>query len=106
MSFKIETPTAQLEQQIQQQGLNISNILHIYPGPLQRGGVRSNGFQVYFLQEKLNQLGFATPPLILDGQFGRLTEDAVIAYQKNKGFNPNGIVNFEIWYSLFPNVLI
>lgn len=55
---------------------------------LQRG---SSGPEVRALQERLNALG-ASPPLDVDGEFGRRTEAAVIAFQQAHGLEADGIV--------------
>jgi putative chitinase len=52
--------------------------------------VGSSGPEVTALQQKLKNEGF--DPGLVDGEFGLGTEAAVIAFQKNKGFDPDGIV--------------
>jgi N-acetylmuramoyl-L-alanine amidase len=50
----------------------------------------STGDDVAQLQQRLNNLGFLCGNV--DGDFGPLTQDAVIRFQKVKGFVPDGIV--------------
>ena len=52
----------------------------------------SKGADVTALQGKLIELGYALPKFGADGNFGTETESAVIAFQKAKGLNADGIV--------------
>ena len=100
MSFKIESPTVQLENQIS----NLTNNLYIFPGTLESG---SKSSQVSLLQQKLNQLGFRDSNgniLAVDGDFSVNTTFAVNAYKKSQGLNQNGKVNSVTWYLLFPPI--
>lgn len=100
MSFKIESPTVQLENQIS----NLTNNLYIFPSTLQSG---SKSSQVSLLQQKLNQLGFRDSngaTLVVDGDFADNTKFAVKAYKTSQGLNQNGIVNSNTWYLLFPPI--
>ena len=54
----------------------------------------STGNEVKRLQKALG--------LIADGIFGRLTHEAVRAYQRSHGLFPNGIVCEKTWAALFP----
>ncbi|KNZ70726.1 peptidoglycan-binding lysin domain-containing protein [Thermincola ferriacetica] len=69
------------------------------PGPgfgvLKRG---SRGPEVKMLQERLAELGYYTGPI--DGVFGRRTEMAVRAFQREKGFPETGIVEEVTWAAL------
>lgn len=60
------------------------------PGALNFG---DRGFQVTRLQEDLRQLGFF--PVNPTGNFGPTTRDAVINFQRNNGFIPNGIADSQ-----------
>jgi hypothetical protein len=42
------------------------------------------------IQQRLNNLG-ATPPLVVDGQWGAKSKAALIAFQKLKGLTPDGV---------------
>ncbi|MEH2048060.1 peptidoglycan-binding protein [Nostoc sp.] len=56
------------------------------------------GAAVTRLQQRLRQLGyFNTNPT---GNFGRITKDAVIAFQRNYRITANGIVNRQTWNTL------
>ena len=63
--------------------------------PLQEG---SSGTSVKQLQEKLQQQGFN--PGSIDGVFGATTKAAVIAFQKKKGIEADGIVSEKTWTAL------
>ncbi|BAY61577.1 peptidoglycan-binding domain 1 [Calothrix brevissima NIES-22] len=59
----------------------------------------SQGPEVTKLQQRLQQLGYlnANPT----GNFGPLTKDALIAFQKNSGLYANGITDQPTWNRLF-----
>ncbi|HXW26777.1 MAG TPA: peptidoglycan-binding protein [Xanthobacteraceae bacterium] len=48
-----------------------------------------------WVQESLNKLGIADPPLVVDGNSGRLTRAAVEAFQKKAGIAADGLVGPE-----------
>lgn len=52
----------------------------------------SRGAEVKKVQEELNRQVFPSPNLVADGDFGRLTDVAVRAFQKNSGLVVDGIV--------------
>ena len=64
-------------------------------------GSRSN--YVCIAQDDLNTLGYKTGGL--DGIFGQATQNAVIAYQKNKGLTIDGIVGCNTWRALQEDVV-
>jgi N-acetylmuramoyl-L-alanine amidase len=57
----------------------------------------SNG-DVWDLQYRLYSAGFYNQPL--DGKFGPLTKEAVMAYQRSYGLAVDGIVGTQTWTSL------
>ncbi|BAY13020.1 peptidoglycan-binding domain-containing protein [Calothrix sp. NIES-2098] len=58
----------------------------------------SQGQEVIRLQQRLQQLGYLnTNPT---GNFGPLTRDALIAFQRNSGLTANGITNQQTWNRL------
>ncbi len=59
---------------------------------LQQG---STGPDVIRLQQDLQQLNYYSGGI--DGQFGPITKQAVIAFQKAQGFTADGIVDRNIW---------
>lgn len=63
--------------------------------PLQEGSV---GTYVKQLQERLQQEGFN--PGVIDGSFGPGTKAAVMAFQKAKELEANGIVDAKTWTTL------
>ena len=69
-----------------------------YPGIVLRRGM--NGPSIAQVQERLNELG-ANPRLATDGNFGPLTEAAVIAFQRANGLTADGVVGPNTWNALF-----
>ncbi|MBL8058572.1 MAG: peptidoglycan-binding protein, partial [Anaerolineales bacterium] len=59
-----------------------------------------SGEHVGVLQQKLNAARAVTPALVVDAQFGPLTNDAVIAYQTSKGLGRDGVVGPLTWAAL------
>jgi len=73
-------------------------VLPPYPGMLIRVG--SRGSDVRIIQEYLNVIGQRypnIPPLVVDGIFGSRTEASVIAFQREFGLVPDGIVGPITW---------
>jgi peptidoglycan hydrolase-like protein with peptidoglycan-binding domain len=66
------------------------------PPEIQKG---SKGPFVCLLQALLNYWG-ASPPLVIDCDFGPLTYDAVVAFQKKHGLTPDGKVGPLTWAKL------
>ncbi|WP_218923129.1 peptidoglycan-binding domain-containing protein [Bacillus cereus] len=64
--------------------------------PILRAG--SNGHLVQELQEFLRNIGYY--PGRIDGQFGRVTEQAVKNYQRDRGLLVDGIVGSKAWCQL------
>ncbi|NJS16541.1 MAG: peptidoglycan-binding protein [Nostocaceae cyanobacterium CSU_2_110] len=60
--------------------------------PILRPGMR--GSQVVELQQKLSKLGFLKS---IDGDFGPVTTEAVKAFQKRNGLEPDGVVGGATW---------
>ncbi|MBF2016500.1 MAG: peptidoglycan-binding protein [Rivularia sp. T60_A2020_040] len=63
--------------------------------PILRPGMR--GSQVVELQQKLSKLGFLKS---IDGDFGPVTLEAVKAFQKSNGLEPDGVVGGATWQLL------
>jgi hypothetical protein len=71
------------------------NVMSYYtPGILR---IFDRGYQVVDLQAGLNKKGYN---LIMDGVFGRLTEDAVLDFQRKNGLDPDGLVGPLTWGKL------
>ena len=62
-------------------------------------GALMHGADVKWAQERLNKHG-ARPALKADGEFGKLTRDAVEAYQGAHGLTRDGVVGKHTWDSL------
>ena len=69
----------------------------IQPRPLKIG---ANGILVEALQAALNEQLNPSPGLTVDGDFGGMTEKAVLQFQREKGLEENGIVDQSMWQSL------
>lgn len=59
---------------------------------------RNQGFDVFFLQQKLKDEGFS--PGALDGKFGPLTKAAVRSFQELAGITVDGVVGPETYWQL------
>lgn len=68
-----------------------------YRPTLKRG---SKGEYVTLLQTKLIQQGYSLPKWGADGSYGAETENAVKAFQRDHGLNPDGITGFKTWKAL------
>jgi peptidoglycan hydrolase-like protein with peptidoglycan-binding domain len=60
----------------------------------------STGAAVTRLQTMLNKVHPPKPPLATDGDFGPLTRAAVVAFQREAGLEPDGIVGPLTWAAL------
>jgi lysozyme len=65
--------------------------------PIQAG--RTNTTKTKAVQTRLAQLGYYQNTI--DGNFGPNTANAIIAFQKEKGLNADGIVEEDCWSELF-----
>lgn len=68
-----------------------------YDSPVTKSG--ETGVVVEYLQERLNAHG-VNPPLITDGNFGQLTENAVKAFQTHARLSADGVVGPQTWAAL------
>ncbi|MCU0568165.1 MAG: peptidoglycan-binding protein [Oculatellaceae cyanobacterium Prado106] len=66
------------------------------PRPTLRIG--SKGNDVVFLQQQLKALGFLNGAI--DGDFGPMTRNAVIAFQKNRNLDADGVVGPMTWAAI------
>jgi peptidoglycan hydrolase-like protein with peptidoglycan-binding domain len=75
----------------------------IFPGiSLQRNSQANSVSDVMRIQEKLNEIGvYQHNRLVVDGNFGPLTEAAIMGFQRLIGADEDGIVNEFIWTEIF-----
>jgi len=66
-----------------------------YSATIKRG---ASGDAVKFLQEKLTAAGF---PLDADGDFGKLTQNALVLYQREKGLKADGVCGPITWGKIY-----
>lgn len=59
---------------------------------------RNKGFDVFYLQTKLDQLGYS--PGTIDGKFGANTEAAVKKFQMAVGISADGVAGPQVYYNL------
>ena len=83
--------------ELDSEGLSFDETAQQYPSILQLG---DTGNPVRILQYYLAVIGMfyeTVPPINVDGIFGEATRQAVIAFQKTYGLNPDGIVGRQTW---------
>lgn len=82
-------------------GANVQGIRESYPGTALRVG--SVGPNVIVVQQELNRISQnypAIPKIIVDGIFGKATDNAVRVFQRIFGLTVDGIVGRKTWYEL------
>lgn len=87
------------------EGITISDVERIYKEVLRRG---SRGNDVSIIQYYLQFVGRFNDnlqPIEVDGIFGPATESAVVAFQREYGLTPDGIVGRNTW-NMLQNVYI
>lgn len=58
----------------------------------------SKGKAVEVMQQRLSALGY---PTTIDGEFGKVTQQAVVNFQKSRGLRLDGVMGYRTWISLF-----
>jgi murein L,D-transpeptidase YcbB/YkuD len=58
------------------------------------------GVDYYVVQKKLNDLGVASPALVIDGIWGPKSKAALTTYQKSKGLSADGVPGAQTLASL------
>ena len=61
----------------------------------------SSGWDVIYVQERLNELNFDIGPTGVDSYYGKYTKAAVIKFQKSVNIPPTGEVDQDTWNKLF-----
>lgn len=87
--------------ELQSEGITPEEVALKYPSLLMFG---MSSEYVRILQYVLNVIAdnnAAIPPVAEDGIFGEETENAVRAFQKNYGLEPDGIVGEDTWNAIF-----
>ena len=83
--------------ELDSEGLSLEEVSQQYQSLLQIG---DSGFPVQVMQYYLAVIGQfyeTVPPIAVDGIFGEATRQAVIAFQRTYGLNPDGIVGRQTW---------
>lgn len=82
------------------EGLTAEEVTRPFPGVLREGdtgiGVRS----VQYYLDVIAYFSDAVPDVTVDGVFGRQTTEAVQAFQRLAGLNPDGVVGRNTWNAL------
>ncbi len=68
---------------------------------IQANDRRSEILELQNMLRIISQADGSIPLVNPDGIFGQATENAVIAFQKNMGLTPNGLVDFLTWDAIF-----
>jgi peptidoglycan hydrolase-like protein with peptidoglycan-binding domain len=56
---------------------------------------------IHHLQRRLAELGYTEASYDKDGWYGDYTKNAIISFQSNNGFTPNGIVDAATFLAIF-----
>jgi peptidoglycan hydrolase-like protein with peptidoglycan-binding domain len=56
---------------------------------------------IHHLQRRLAELGYTEASHDKDGWYGDYTKNAIISFQSNNGFTPNGIVDAATFLAIF-----
>jgi murein L,D-transpeptidase YcbB/YkuD len=56
---------------------------------------------IHHLQRRLAELGYTEASQDKDGWYGDYTKNAIISFQSNNGFTPNGIVDAATFLAIF-----
>lgn len=87
--------------ELDSEGIRLEEISKQFPEPLSLG---SRGASVRVMQFFLSYVGAFNdfiPTVDIDGVFGSKTEEAVRAFQKNKGLEATGIVDERTWNQIY-----
>lgn len=82
------------------EGLTAAEVTRPFPGVLREG---DTGIGVRSVQYYLDVIAYfteAVPDLTVDGVFGRQTTEAVQAFQRLAGLNPDGVIGRSTWNAL------
>lgn len=73
----------------------------VYPGtPLRRGSTGSGVRQLQTFLSKISQFNSTIPTVSVTGNFGQETQNAVLAFQRNYGLPPRGVVGLSTWNAI------
>jgi len=98
-NFPIERYLASIRKHLGSAGAAPAEVkpLKADPPALRRG---AEGWQVKRLQKLLKQHGLLPEPVLIDGDFGEITEAAVQAFQVLNDLEPDGIAGPMTWHAL------
>ena len=103
-SASYNTGIAELQAECNRQGFS-NQVVDGIPGPKTLAGCPTcrrgaKGNITKWIQTKLMSLGYSLPKYGADGSFGAETENAVKAFQRDKGLSDDGIVGKNTWTKL------
>ncbi|MDO4286750.1 MAG: peptidoglycan-binding protein [Eubacteriales bacterium] len=82
------------------EGITLQDVSRELPTALREGMQGTNIRLLQFYLSTVGTFNDAVPVIEIDGFFGPLTRDAVIAFQRDAGLTPDGIVGPNTWNAL------
>lgn len=101
--YKIQLIYASVKKlsELDSEGLTREEVSLQYPGALALGDSGGGVRQVQYFLDYISRFEAAVPGVTRDGIFGERTRDAVIAFQRQYGLDPDGIVGERTYYKLY-----
>lgn len=85
------------------EGQSFTEVSFQYPGLLRQGDVGGNVKTLQYMLSILAEFDRSLRVVEIDGVFGIATKDAVINYQERAGLDPDGVVGYSTWQSVYRN---